>query len=193
MRQAGEQRIGATRQRVWDALNDPEVLARSIEGCEAMSRVSDDAFKARVKARIGPLSATFDADINLADLDPPNGYRLEASAKGGPAGFGKGTASVALAEDGDATLLRYEVEGSVGGKLAQVGQRLIDAAARKMADDFFARFSEIVAPSPSGPASEPAAAPAAGEAAPRLSFGVVAAAVVGLIAFLAVVVLMVRR
>lgn len=192
MRQAGEQRIGAGRQRVWDALNDPEVLARSIEGCEALSRVADDAFKARVKARIGPLSATFDADIKLADLDPPRGYRLEASAKGGAAGFGKGRASVALEEDGEATLLRYEVEGSVGGKLAQVGQRLIDAAARKMADDFFARFSEIVAPSPAQPASEPTAV-SAGEAAPRLSFGVMAAAAVGLIAFLAVVVLMVRR
>lgn len=189
MRQAGEQRIEAARQVVWDALNDPAVLARCIDGCEAMTRVADDAFRARVKARIGPLSATFDADIKLAYLDPPNGYRLEASAKGGPAGFGKGTASVALAPDGAGTLLRYEAEGSVGGKLAQVGQRLVDAAARKMADDFFRRFGEIVAaPKP----AEAAAAPTAGEPAPRLSFGVVAAALVGLIAFLAAVVLLVK-
>ena len=189
MRQAGEQRIEAGRQAVWDALNDPAVLARCIEGCEALSRVAEDAFQAKIKARIGPLSATFDAEIKLADLDPPNGYRLEASAKGGAAGFGKGSAAISLVPDGEATLLRYEAEGSVGGKLAQIGQRLVDAAARKMADDFFARFSDAVAPR----ASQPAAAGPTGEAAPRLSFGVIAAAVVGLIAFVAVVVLLVRH
>jgi len=162
MRQAGEQRIEAGRQAVWDALNDPEVLARCIEGCEAMARVAEHAFQARIKARIGPLSAAFDAEIKLADLDPPNGYRLEASAKGGAAGFGKGTAAISLVPDGEGTLVRYEAEGSVGGKLAQVGQRLVDAAARKMAD-------------------------------PRPSFGVIAAAFVGLIAFVAVVVLLVRH
>ena len=85
MRQAGEQRVEAERQAVWDALNDPDVLARCIEGCEAMSRVAEDTFHARIRARVGPLSATFEAEIKLADLDPPNGYRLEASAKGGAA------------------------------------------------------------------------------------------------------------
>jgi carbon monoxide dehydrogenase subunit G len=146
MQQSGEYRIGAPREAVWRALNDPDVLAQCIEGCEAMTRTGDDAFQAKVKARIGPLSATFDADVKLADLDPPNGYTLLASVKGGAAGFGKGTAKVALADDGAATVLRYDVDGSVGGKLAQVGQRLIDGAARKMADDFFAKFGEMVAP-----------------------------------------------
>ena len=189
MRQAGEQRVEAERQAVWDALNDPDVLARCIEGCEAMSRVAEDTFHARIRARVGPLSATFEAEIKLADLDPPNGYRLEASAKGGAAGFGKGTAAISLIPDGEGTLLRYEAEGSVGGKLAQVGQRLVDAAARKMADDFFACFSETVG----SRAPEPAVAGPTGGPAPRPSFGVIAAAFVGLIAFVAVVVLLVRH
>jgi carbon monoxide dehydrogenase subunit G len=162
MQQSGEYRIGAPIDAVWRALNDPDVLARSIDGCQSLERVGDDAFKATVKAKVGPLSATFTGDVKLADLNPPHSYTLQASAKGGAAGFGKGTAKVALSEDGDATVLRYEVEGSVGGKLAQVGQRLIDGAARKMADDFFAAFGEIVAPgasekTPAAPAEEPAA------------------------------------
>jgi hypothetical protein len=146
MKQSGEYRIGAPREAVWRALNDPDVLARCIDGCEAMTKVGEDAFKATVRARIGPLSAPFEAEVKLADLDPPNAYSLNASVKGGAAGFGKGVAKVSLRDDGAATVLSYEVEGSVGGKLAQVGQRLIDGAARKMADDFFAKFGEIVAP-----------------------------------------------
>jgi uncharacterized protein len=149
MQQAGEYRIAAPAETVWSALNDPEILARCIEGCQSMTRTADDAFAATVKAKIGPLSAVFTAEVKLADIDPPRSYTLEASVKGGAAGFGKGAAKVALSEDGGATLLRYEVEGNVGGKLAQVGQRLIDGAARKMADDFFSKFSEIVAPTPS--------------------------------------------
>lgn len=145
MQQAGEHRIEAPREAVWAALNDPEVLRQCIEGCEAMNRVGDDAFQATVKARVGPVSATFTGEVKIENPDPPNGYTLSGSAKGGAAGFGKGTAKVSLTRDGAATVLRYEVEASVGGKLAQVGQRLIDGAARKMADDFFARFSEIVA------------------------------------------------
>ena len=146
MNQAGEYRIGAPRETVWRALNDPDVLARCIDGCEALTKVGDDTFQATVKARVGPVSATFTGEVKLTDLDPPKSYTLVADAKGGAAGFGKGTAKVSLADDGAATILRYEVEGSVGGKLAQVGQRLIDGAARKMADDFFAKFGEIVAP-----------------------------------------------
>jgi carbon monoxide dehydrogenase subunit G len=189
MRLAGEQRIEAGRQAVWDALTDPEVLARCIEGCEAMSRIAHDTYHAKIKAKIGPLSATFDAEIKLADLDPPNRYRLEASARGGAAGFGKGTAAISLVPDGEGTLLRYEAEGSVGGKLAQIGERLVDPAAHKLAEDFFESFSEAVAPR----APEPAAAGPTNEPAPRLSFGVIAAAFVGLIAFVAVVVLLVRH
>jgi uncharacterized protein len=147
MQQSGEYRIGAPREAVWRALNDPDVLAACIEGCQSMEKVGDDAFTAAVKAKVGPVSALFNAEVKLADLDPPNGYTLVGAVKGGAAGFGKGTAKVSLSDaEGGATLLRYDVDGSVGGKLAQVGQRLIDGAARKMADDFFAKFGETVAP-----------------------------------------------
>ena len=146
MQQTGEYRIAASAGAVWRALNDPDVLVRCIEGCQSMTRTADDAFAATIKAKIGPLSAMFVAEVKLADLDAPRSYTLEASVKGGAAGFGKGAAKVALSEEVGATLLRYEVVGNVGGKLAQVGQRLIDGAARKMTDDFFLKFSEIVAP-----------------------------------------------
>ncbi len=151
MQQSGEYRIAAPRERVWAALNDPEILKASIEGCESLERTADDTFNAVVRARVGPLSATFTGEVKLTDLDPPKAYTLEVSAKGGAAGFGKGTARVSLEDEGSATLLKYQVEGSVGGKLAQIGQRLIDAAARKTADDFFESFSRIVAP-PAEPA-----------------------------------------
>src|SRR5262249_42977436 len=130
MEQAGEHRIAASRDRVWAALNDPAVLQRCIEGCEALERTGPDTLTARVRARVGPVSAVFSGDIALKDIDPPNGYTLEVSAKGGAAGFAKGSARVTLADDEGLTLLRYAAEGSVGGKLAQVGQRLVDAAAR---------------------------------------------------------------
>jgi carbon monoxide dehydrogenase subunit G len=146
MEQAGEYRIGAPRERVWAALNDPEVLKRCIDGCEELTRTAEDTFHAVVRARVGPVSAAFTGEVKLANLDPPKGYTLEVSAKGGAAGFGRGTANVALAEDGAETVLTYTAEGKVGGKLAQIGQRLIDAAARKTADDFFQAFSREVAP-----------------------------------------------
>lgn len=146
MQQSGEYRIGAPRDTVWRALNDPDILAKCIDGCLAMSKVADDAFEATVKAKVGPVSATFKADLKLTDIDAPNAYTLNANVKGGAAGFGKGVARVRLADEGAATVLRYEVEGSVGGKLAQVGQRLIDGAARKMADDFFGSFGQAIAP-----------------------------------------------
>ena len=146
MQQSGEYRIGAPREVVWRALNDPDVLAKCIDGCLAMTKTADDAFEATVKAKVGPVSATFKADLKLTDIDAPSAYTLNASVKGGAAGFGKGVARVRLAEDGAVTVLRYEVEGNVGGKLAQVGQRLIDGAARKMADDFFGSFGQAIAP-----------------------------------------------
>ncbi len=146
MQQTGEYRIAAAREKVWHALNDPQVLAQCIEGCQSMTKVADDAYTTSIKAKVGPVSATFAADMNLTELDPPSGYTLNASVKGGPAGFGKGAARVLLSEDGAVTILRYQVDGNVGGKLAQVGSRLIDGAARKMADDFFRKFGEIVAP-----------------------------------------------
>jgi len=146
LQQTGEYRIAATREKVWLALNDPQVLARCIEGCQSMTKVADDAYTTSIKAKVGPVSATFGADLNLTDLDPSSGYTLNASVKGGAAGFGKGTARVSLVDDGGATILRYQVDGNVGGKLAQVGSRLIDGAVRKMADDFFRKFGEAVAP-----------------------------------------------
>jgi uncharacterized protein len=165
VQQSGEYRIEAAREAVWRALNDPQVLARCIEGCQSMTRVADDAFAASIKAKVGPVSATFGADLTLTDVDPPAGYTLNASVKGGPAGFGKGAARVTLAEDGGATLLRYSVDGNVGGKLAQVGSRLIDSAARKMADDFFRKFREVVAPAATSAPTEQTPAAVAREPA----------------------------
>lgn len=166
MQQVGEYRIEAPAKVVWDALNDPEVLARSIDGCESMERIGADAFKAKVRARVGPVSAIFEAEVAITEADPPHAYKLTGAVKGGPAGFGKGSAKVNLSEEGAATVLRYEVEGSVGGKLAQIGQRLIDASARKMADDFFGRFVELVGSAPAE-AAPVTAAPEPGRKAGR--------------------------
>ena len=161
MRQSGEYLISASRMTVWAALNDPDILRRCIEGCETMTRTGVDSFTAVVRARIGPVSATFNAEVKLADLDPPNSYTLQGSVKGGVAGFGRGTAKVILTDDGDGTMLRYEVEGNVGGKLAQVGQRLIDGAARKLSDDFFAAFTNMVGQAAVATADEVRATPVA--------------------------------
>lgn len=144
MEQSGEYRIAAARPDVWLGLNDPEVLSRCIDGCLSMAKTSDEQFDASVKARIGPVSATFQAQLVLSEIQPPSSYVLTANVKGGAAGFGKGTAQVSLDEDGAATLLRYSVNANVGGKLAQIGSRLIDSAARKMADDFFAEFGREI-------------------------------------------------
>lgn len=162
MEQSGEHRIAAPRDRVWAALNDPQVLQRCIEGCEALERTGPDTLTARVRARVGPVSAVFSGDVVLKDVDPPNGYTLEVSARGGAAGFAKGAAHVTLADEGPLTRLAYRAEGSVGGKLAQVGQRLVDAAARKTADDFFTAFASAVeAPAlAEAPAAEASAAQA---------------------------------
>jgi carbon monoxide dehydrogenase subunit G len=156
VQQTGEFRIAAAQEAVWRALNDPDVLKQCIDGCQDMAKLGDDAYTATVKAKIGPVSATFSADLKLADLNPPSSYTLNAAVKGGAAGFGKGIARVSLADDGGATMLRYDVEGNVGGKLAQIGSRLVDAAARKMADDFFRRFGEVVAPSKMDQVAAPA-------------------------------------
>lgn len=161
MQQTGEFRIAAPREKVWHALNDPDVLAQCIEGCQSMTKVADAAYTTSIKAKVGPVSATFGADITLTNLNPPSGYTLNANVKGGAAGFAKGTARVELEDDAGATMLRYQVDGNVGGKLAQVGSRLIDAAARKMADDFFRRFTQVVAPAPAvAPVTAPVAAAA---------------------------------
>jgi uncharacterized protein len=144
MDMSGEYRIPAPRQRVWEALNDPEILKASIPGCEELNRLSDRDLEAKVRAKVGPVSATFNGKVTLSDLNPPESYRIAGEGKGGAAGFAKGGADVALAEDGTDTILRYNAKADVGGKLAQIGSRLIQGTARKMADDFFGRFSAIV-------------------------------------------------
>ena len=143
---SGEQRIPLAQQRVWEALNDPEILKACIPGCESINRVSDNEYKVAMTAAIGPVKAKFSGKLLLSDMNPPNSYSLAFEGSGGAAGFGKGSAQVSLAPEGDGTLLTYKATASVGGKLAQIGSRLIDGVAKKMADDFFARFNKTVAP-----------------------------------------------
>jgi len=162
MEMTGEFRIPAPRERVWQALNDPEILKQAIPGCQTIEKVSDTEFTAKVVAKLGPVKATFGGKVNLTDLDPPKAYTISGEGTGGVAGFAKGSAKVHLDEDGSqATVLHYEVQAHVGGKLAQIGSRLVDATSRKMADDFFAHFAAVVAPEPA-----PQSNGAAGEAVP---------------------------
>ncbi len=150
----GERRIPAPRGKVWDALNDPAILKASIPGCDSLEKTSDHEMKASASVKIGPISARFAGRVELSDIDPPNGYTISGEGQGGVAGFAKGGAKVALADDGPATLLTYNVNAQVGGKIAQLGARLIDASAKQMADAFFDRFTAILTPA----APEPAAA-----------------------------------
>ncbi|HUB12538.1 MAG TPA: carbon monoxide dehydrogenase subunit G [Acetobacteraceae bacterium] len=165
MDMTGERRIPAPRQTVWNALNDPAVLRDSIPGCQSLEKESDTAMKATAAVKIGPISARFTGNVLLSDIDPPSSYTISGEGQGGVAGFAKGGAKVNLADDGADTLLRYEVHAQVGGKLAQLGARLVDASAKQMAEQFFDRFSARVAP----PAPEAAAAPAAASAGPAAS------------------------
>ena len=145
MDMSGEYIIPASRDAVWNALNDPEILRRCIPGCEEVEKTSDDSFAAKVTAKVGPVRAKFSGKVTLSDIDPPNGYTISGEGSGGPAGFAKGGARVALSDDPGGTKLSYTVDATVGGKLAQIGSRLIDSTARKMANDFFGKFAEIVA------------------------------------------------
>lgn len=146
MDMTGERRILATRETVWSALNNPEILKSSIPGCETLERTSENELKATASVRIGPIAAKFAGKVSLLDLDPPNGYRIEGEGQGGVAGFAKGGATVRLTADGADTVLSYDVKAQVGGKIAQLGARLIDATAKQMADAFFDRFAAAVAP-----------------------------------------------
>jgi carbon monoxide dehydrogenase subunit G len=145
MDMTGEFRIPAPREVVWKALNDPDILKQSIAGCEELTKISDTEFVARVVAKVGPVKASFSGKVTLSDIDPPNGYKIIGEGQGGAAGFAKGGADVRLASDGAGTLLSYTVNAAIGGKLAQIGARLIDGTARKFAEDFFSRFAELVA------------------------------------------------
>ena len=141
--------VPAPRERVWQALNDPETLKASIPGCEAFDRLDENSYRATVATKIGPVSARFAGKLTLHDIDAPNGYRLRFEGQGGAAGFANGEAKVSLADAPDRqTALSYAVKAQVGGKLAQVGNRLIDGAAAKLADDFFTRFATALATAP---------------------------------------------
>jgi uncharacterized protein len=134
--------LPVNRQTVWNALNDPEVLKSCIAGCESFERTGDDAFACAVTASVGPVKARFTSKVTLSEIDASNGYTLSFDGQGGAAGFGKGTARVDLTDEAGGTKLTYKANAQVGGKLAQVGSRLIDAAAKKMAGDFFSKFSD---------------------------------------------------
>jgi len=162
MQMTGQQRIAASRQKVWEALNDPDVLRRCIPGCQSLEKEADDRLKATVEVKIGPIGARFNGAVTLSDLDPPNGYTITGEGQGGTVGFAKGGAKVRLADDAGGTLLSYEVDAQVGGRLAQLGGPIIDATAKQLAGKFFEQFGQVV-----GGAAQPqaAAAPAGAPAA----------------------------
>jgi len=159
MEMTGEQLIPAPREAVWQALNDPEVLKASIPGCETLTKTSDTSFEAKVKAKVGPVSASFTGAVTLSNIDPPKGYTISGEGKGGVAGFAKGGADVRLEEaEGNQTRLFYDVKAQVGGKLAQIGSRLIEGTAKKLAGEFFENFAQHVVAQQAAPAATAAAA-----------------------------------
>lgn len=177
MDMSGEYRIPASREAVWKALNDPDVLRRSIPGCEEVVAITPEELQATVAAAVGPVKARFKGKVRLMDLNPPASYRLVGEGSGGPAGFAKGEAAVRLAADGDFTVLSFDAKAQIGGKLAQIGSRLIEGTARKMADEFFSRFAEIAAGARAGevqavkPAAPAKAAAAGGGLPPMVWIG----------------------
>lgn len=151
---AGQHRLNVSQEKVWEALNDPDILKASLPGCESLEKIGDTEMVAVMKAKVGPVSATFKGKVTLSDLDPPNSYKITGEGSGGMAGFAKGGAEVKLTKDEDgATILSYSASAQVGGKLAQIGARLIDSTARQMADEFFTRFAQNVGEDTSPPSS----------------------------------------
>ena len=140
----GEVQLAAPREVVWAKLNDAEVLKQCIPGCEELNMTSDTEFQAVATIKIGPVKAKFKGKVHLSDIDPPNGYKISGEGEGGVAGFAKGGAVVKLTEKDGGTLLSYDVELQIGGKLAQLGQRLVQGTAKKLADDFFNKFAAAV-------------------------------------------------
>ena len=154
MDMSGSQRIETSREKVWEGLNDPEILKACIPGCETIERLSPTEMTAKVVLKIGPVKASFAGKVTLSDLNPPNGYTITGEGQGGVAGFAKGGAVVKLTDDGGVTVLTYDVDAQVGGKIAQIGARLIQGTATKLADQFFGKFAESVGAPP--PAAESA-------------------------------------
>ena len=144
MTMTGEQQLAAPREKVWAALNDSEVLKVCIPGCESLEKNSDTEFQVVATNKVGPVKARFKGKVRLTDLNPPNSYKISGEGDGGIAGFAKGGATVTLTEKDGGTLLSYNVEAQIGGKIAQLGQRLINGVAKKLADDFFAKFATAV-------------------------------------------------
>lgn len=145
MEMSGEQLISAPQKTTWDALNDPAVLKICVPGCEAIDLIGENEYQVLMVARVGPVSAKFKGKLKLSDIDAPNSYSIAFEGQGGAAGFAKGSAAVRLApEEGRQTKLSYDVKANVGGKLAQIGSRLVDAAAKKVADEFFKNFKQHV-------------------------------------------------
>jgi carbon monoxide dehydrogenase subunit G len=140
----GDVQLAAPREEVWAKLNDPDVLRACIPGCERLELLGENEFQAVATNRVGPVKARFKGKVRLTDLDPPNGYKISGEGDGGVAGFAKGGATVTLAPSESGTVLSYAVEAQIGGKLAQLGQRLINSAAKKTADDFFNNFAKAV-------------------------------------------------
>ena len=160
MQMTGEQRIAAPRQRVWEALNDPEILRASIPGCQSLDKEGDSRLNAVVEVKIGPIGARFKGTVELSDLDAPNGYTITGQGNGGIAGSAKGAAKVRLSDDGNGTLVSYQVDAEVGGRMAQLGGPIIDATAKQLAGKFFSKLGEVVSGGIPAPAKPTAAAPA---------------------------------
>ncbi len=179
MKITGEQTIAAAPDKVWQALNDPEVLRRSIPGCRSLEQAGTNAFKATIETKVGPIKALFNGEVQLSDLDPPHGYTLSGKGSAGSLGNAKGSAKVRLTPAGPGTKLTYDVDADVTGKLAQLGSRLIQSTAGLLAGQFFNRFGELI--------GEPVAAaelPSTGRSLPPLWFLVAAAVALGIFIYL---------
>ena len=172
----GEYKIPAPRAKVWEALNDAAILKQCIDGCEELNKEGDTAFTAKVTAKVGPVRAKFAGKVTLENMDPPNGYTIRGEGQGGVAGFAKGSADVSLRDDGTDTILNYTARAEVGGKLASVGSRLVEGVAKKTADDFFGKFSQIVGAGSGGAEPAPAVQMQQGATAAPMGMAVTASA-----------------
>jgi hypothetical protein len=168
MDMTGERFILASKEKIWAGLNDTEVLKACIPGCESLEALSDTQMKAVAAVKLGPISAKFTGDVTLSDLDPPNGYTISGEGRGGVAGFAKGGAKVRLSAQDGGTMLSYTVNAQVGGKIAQLGARLIDATAKSMAEQFFTKFAAAVEPQAAVPTPQTSGADGIGPASPVL-------------------------